>query len=189
MSGRKKLPTIYWDACIFITWLTNESRQHASDLDGAKDQVERLERGELRIATSTITLVEVLELRLTAAQERQFQALWSREDYQLEGVTSRVAMRAREIRAAYSGLNDGFGTVCTPDAIHLATATLVPCSEFYTFDGDGKKRRMPDDPPCRPLLPLSGKIAGQWDLVIAKPFVQQVRLPLPAPGSLEAPEV
>lgn len=179
MSGRKKLPVIYWDSCIFITWLTNEVREDPADLDGARDHVERLERGELRIATSTITLAEVLNLGLSADQESSFKSLWTRDDYQLEDVTSRVALRAREIRRAYSGLPDGLGTVSTPDAIHLASATLAHCSEFYTFDGDGPKRRKASgDPPSRPLIPLSGKLAGRWELKICKPFVQQARLPV-----------
>ena len=44
----------------------------------------------------------------------------------------------------------------TPDSIHLASAILYEAEVFYTFDGEGKKKR----PTRAKLLSLSGDVAG-----------------------------
>ena len=74
----------------------------------------------------------------------------------------RRADRAHEIRDYYKSK----GRVMeTPDSIHLASAILYEAEVFYTFDGEGKKKR----PTRAKLLSLSGDVAGH-DLTIRRPY-------------------
>ena len=65
---------------------------------------------------------------------------------------------------------DGKPGLCTPDAIHLATAIHVKASVFLTFDRDGTKD-------CRGLIPLSMNVAG-YNLKIEPPRAKQMEMKL-----------
>ena len=171
---------IYWDTCIFLAWLKDEHRYDPLDLQGIQAHVESLNRGQIQIVTSTLTLVEVLQSTLDEGQSEEFSRLFRRQDCHLIPVSIPIARIASEIRNHYKERAevDELLTVSTPDAIHLATAIWFPgCSELYTFDEVNKKGRP------RALIPLSGTVAAQYPLVIAKPTPGQLALSMTTPAT------
>src|SRR5262245_3738162 len=126
MPGR----LVYWDSCIFISWLREEQRPDPLDLDGIAYLVEEWDAGRLVIATSAITRIEVLESTMTAAQAAQFNASLRRSTMRVETVTSAIAELAHELRNHYEDPR-----LDTPDAIHVASAIAAGCECLYTFDG------------------------------------------------------
>jgi PIN domain len=93
--------------------------------------------------------------------------------------TAPIMDMAAEIWDYYQRLKDGGGsnlpTVETPDAIHLSTAIHYDCKFFYTFD----ERDIPGGTrPKRGLIPLSGNIDDCYPLIICKPKVDALGLPL-----------
>ena len=53
MSGDKLL---YWDSCIFISWLKNENRPDPNDMAGVRDIIERLKKRDVKEQINSITL-------------------------------------------------------------------------------------------------------------------------------------
>jgi len=156
MPGKPRL--VYWDACIFIAWLKNEQRPDPADLDGITYLVEEWQAGQLVIATSTITRIEVLDSTLTEQQQTLFRRVLRQSKVRVFGVTGPIADTAHALRDFYPTPR-----LSTPDAIHLATAIAWECAAFFTFDGarDEKKKRK--------LLPLGPTIAGQHTLPTEMP--------------------
>ena len=136
MSGTDSPKIIYWDACIYLAWLKEEVAAHGKESIEAIRQITK-ENFEQRaiIITSTITFVEVLSASLSEDQERQFRRSFS-QFHIARDVDPPVAMKARDFRNNF--LKKGRGkTLATPDAIHIATASIYK-AEFWTLD-DGKK--------------------------------------------------
>jgi len=137
--------------------------------------VARIEANETRLLTSVITTVEILEGHMTPAVKEQFNRLFDRSNILAADVTDRIADKAHELRDHFAkrGLKSPDGKtdmhLCTPDAIHLATAIVHKVDEFHTFDLKDKRG-------CLGLLPLSGHIAGNY-LNICEPSAP----PPPAP--------
>ena len=154
-------PLYYWDTCLFLSWLADESRP-SSEMDGVREIIERSQRRDCRIMTSVITTVEVLEAKIPAGVERMFHGLMKR--ISRGGVDTKIAQLAHDIRNYY--VSRGIMKVKTPDAIHVATAILNRAEEFHTFDGD--------------LLSLSGDVAGHR-LLICKPVARNPQLDLRKP--------
>jgi predicted nucleic acid-binding protein len=167
MSGSSS-SLVYWDTGIFIAMLMREEREDPADLDGIREQVAQFDKRKLQIATSVITLTEILRGYLPAVARDTLDAFFKREDCHLVDVDRHIAYIAQEIRDYYAGRNDGLPTLTTPDALHVATAIASDCDKLYTFDGDAHRR--PDKPKeGRPLLSLTSPIAGRYPLIIKKP--------------------
>jgi predicted nucleic acid-binding protein len=156
MTGKN---IIYWDSCIFIAWLKNEPRNDPNDLLGIEKLVTLFEMGQIDIATSAITFIEVLQNETGLAEFEKFRQLFSRRNIFLVDVDRKIAELSHDIRNYYRQFNSK--TLSTPDCIHLATAIIFQCSEFYTFDGESNY-------PGK-LLTLEKPIAGEYDLNILKP--------------------
>ncbi|WP_395742385.1 type II toxin-antitoxin system VapC family toxin [Prosthecobacter sp.] len=140
MSGTKK-PIIYWDAAVYIAWLLEEEA-YAPFLPVLKAIADANLRGENIMVTSTITLIEVTPKKLdNPALERKFQRCFDGHRHKLIEVGPPVAMRARDYRQDCS---EAGRQLLTPDAIHLATATIERVDEFHTFDR-GRKKGIDDD--------------------------------------------
>lgn len=148
----------YWDANIFIAWLTGESRS-PDEIEGIQSQVRKIDACEAHLVTSVLTLVEVLETGVTLDKRNQLKSLFQRENCHLVDVTKEVAEIARDIRVSQSSQGR---KIKTPDAIHLATAIFFSCPVFYTFDQG---------------LPSSIEVCGK-KLRIEKPQAEAVQLPL-----------
>jgi predicted nucleic acid-binding protein len=89
--------------------------------------LDRVDRGELEIVTSTLTLTEVLVKPFSRAVPElasQYVAILAGK---LVPVSETIAKRAAQLRAVYPRLK-------TPDAIQLATAIEVRADVFLTND-------------------------------------------------------
>lgn len=154
-------PLYYWDTCLFLAWLKDESRA-SGEMAGVREVIERSKRRDCRLMTSVLTSVEVLQGRIPAGFETLFNGLLRRINR--VGMDTKVAGIAHDIRNHYA--STGASKLKTPDAIHLATAILHRADEFHTFD--------------ETLIALSGNVAGHR-LLICKPIARNPELDLNPP--------
>ncbi|MCA3303891.1 MAG: PIN domain-containing protein [Roseomonas sp.] len=163
-------PIFYWDSCLFLAWIKDEERK-SGEMDGVREVIARHRKREVKIITSTLTSVEVLQSKLPVGLERLIGDLMKR--IVRIGVDSKVASMAHDIRDYYA--RNASQTISTPDAIHLATAILYRVTEFHTFD-DGKSSSK-----SLGLLSLSGNVGGHR-LTICKPQARNPQLDLRKPS-------
>ena len=150
---------IYWDACAFIAHFKGESDKGASALKHLSEMAADMEASKLVIATSVLTMTELLQCKFTLPQRAMILSLKSKPNLQFVEVSMRMAEHASEIRNHY--VQEG-RSILTPDAIHLATALSLDADTFYTFDDK--------------LLGLGSLVIGE-PLKIAKPdFAGQLPL-------------
>jgi predicted nucleic acid-binding protein len=164
MRGKNNV-LIYWDACIFLSWLKGEERSD-QELAGLEAMVTALDNKQLHLATSVLTYVEVLDREASGSVRERFDALFKRTNFHLVNLDRTISLIASEIRTYY--LQAGSKTVSTPDSIHLATSIKRGCKTFYTFDDDNSKTLS--------LLSLSGTVAGKYPVQIQKPSAEQLIL-------------
>lgn len=160
---------IAWDAC---TWIATIILEQAALPDGGVEDrgamclpiIALAKTGQLEIATSGLSLVEVCKHNSVKGEDNDVLADFFRHDYILVVPVDRhVGTLARELMTAgYAGLKPA-------DAVHLATAIVSQASEFHTFDAkllkldqkldrlDGGLLRickpLPPAPPPKPLAP------------------------------------
>lgn len=163
MAGNN--PAYYWDTCIFLAWLKNETTRKPGEMDAIQDCLEKFKRRELSLMTSVMTITEITVAKIPAGMESLLDEVMQRSNFTRLAVDIRVAKLARDLRNYYLSHDDQYGgkTVTVPDALHLATAILYRSTEFHTFDEN-------DSPKYNSLglLPLSGNVAGH-NLIICKP--------------------
>lgn len=160
MAGKSTKPVVvYWDTNVFIYHIRSRAPT-GYDLDGINYWRDKADRGEALIVTSSITLVEVMEGKLTPEQMSRFEAFMR---YPVESKDAHVGVmrKAGELRDYYyqiwanrpkskkelraeaqaklAGQPEKYQSLCTADAIHIATALIYGCSEFHTYDGRRKK--------------------------------------------------
>lgn len=161
---------VYWDSCVWLGIINDEPDK----VDSAKWVIERAERGEVEIWTSTITLAEVYKVR--GSGEADPEADKKLDDFLSQPyivhvqVDQDIAMEARRLlRARMPGLRKPF------DAIHLASAVWHDIEIFHTFDRDD-------------LLPLNGLVTCQNGRTLSiskppeRPHPEEPELPLGAGG-------
>jgi predicted nucleic acid-binding protein len=143
-------------------------------MDGVREVIGLHKKRDVKIITSVLTRVEVLQSKLPAGLESLFSGLLRRVTP--ISMETKIAQLAHDIRDYYAVRSKEFGgkILSTPDAIHLATAILYRASEFHTFDNDGDARHLG-------LLPLSGNVAGH-KLTICKPKAKNPGLDLRNPN-------
>lgn len=165
-------PIYYWDTCLFLAWIKDEERP-SGEMDGVREIVERAKRREVKIITSVLTIVEVLNGKIPVGMESLISGLMRRTNRL--GMDIKVAQVAHDLRDYYSNKRDEFGgkILSTPDAIHLATAIIHRATEFHTFDQDGDAKHLG-------LIPLSGNVGGNR-LTICKPQAKNPQLDLRKP--------
>lgn len=127
MSGTDRI--YYWDACAYLARLMDERASYGNEAIDALQQAanDNFQRKNV-IITSTLTFTEVLSLKLGEARERQFRRSFRNGDHITYDVDPPIAMRAREFREAFLK-KKGEKTLATPDAIHLATASIYKADE------------------------------------------------------------
>lgn len=182
MLGEKRVN--YWDANIFLAWLKREVRPDPNDMLGVEEQVRQYEAGQIIVVTSVLTITEILESTLDETAKQKFIQFQNRRgSYELLEVSLPIAKLASEIRNYYKETGPADYHLATPDSIHLATAILHRCDDFFTFDCNNKKKRGQNCDntnylACYGLIPLSNKVAGKHDLTIGKPPIGiQPKLP------------
>ncbi|MEP9348301.1 PIN domain-containing protein [Xanthobacter sp. KR7-225] len=171
MAGAE--PIYYWDTCLFLAWIKDEQRK-TGEMDGVREVIERFKRREVKLITSTLTTVEVLQSRLPVGMERLFNDFMKR--ITRIGMDTKVAAMAHDIRDHYQRHSSQFGDkkLTTPDSIHLATAIMYRATEFHTFDDGGSGSKSIG------LLGLSGNVGGHR-LTICKPQAKNPQLDLRKP--------
>ena len=152
------------DSCIFIAWLTRDTRY---PLAAIGELFEDFRAGRIRICTSTVTRIEVLESK-NRGNYQDFLALRAHPNFTWVQCTSRVADDSFAIRellmAAKPGITGGKITTSTPDSIHLASAVDAECTVFYTLDGIDPKEHLD-----RKLLNLGELAFGGLTIPIKMP--------------------
>ena len=91
-------PTFYWDTCMFLAWIKDEQRP-SGEMDGVREVVDRSKRRQVKIFTSVLTAVEVLQSRLPVGVEGLFAGFMKR--VHRIGIDSKVAALAHDIRDHY----------------------------------------------------------------------------------------
>lgn len=130
-----KVPTVYWDACVWIGHINGEPDKHPRTSYVLEEAV----AGKLRIVTSAFTLAEVLKRKCDKEEsegvdqsEDDLFAELLKEPYIIvvnadwdAGVAARDLYRKHRIN----------GLKKPQDALHLATAVIENVDEMHTFDG------------------------------------------------------
>jgi len=138
---------IYWDTDAFLGHLQGETGKVAL----CAGTLQRMERGEVVIITSALTIAEVLWRRngpkIPKKKAEILRKFFKREGLRVRNVTRQVAEMAQDIVWNHN--------VMPKDAIHVATALAERVPILETFD--------------RGLLGMDGRI-GSPPLVIRKPI-------------------
>lgn len=167
MAGKS---VFYWDSCAFLALLKKESQHGADELPALEHMAADFDQGLIYLATSTISLLEVLSADLEEVQREQFEGVIQRSNFVIIEASEPIMRVAAQIRRHYYGkVTDGDNKpliVSSPDAIHVASAIALPCEEMITLDCRNKpnKREMG-------LLQLGavGKILDVHPMPICKP--------------------
>jgi hypothetical protein len=117
MAGASAL--FYWDTCLFLAWRNDEVRK-SGEMDGVREVIARHRRREVRLCTSVLTQVEILPSRMPAGLDPLFLDLMKR--IARISLDTKIATMAPGLRDHYA--QAGGKLLTTPDAIHLATASI-----------------------------------------------------------------
>jgi hypothetical protein len=173
MSGTK---IVYWDSCIFIAHLKNETHR-PGEIQSINDQALHFDMGLIVLATSSIALLEILPASLDDEQKKKFKSMLNRSNFQFIETSHLICERAAEIRDYYKA-NPVADTKLpgSPDCIHIASAIAAQeisgqKVNLVTLDSDSKSGEVG-------LTKLSGVIAGKYQLEICRPDVkgQQIHM-------------
>lgn len=150
---------IYWDSDAFLAYFQEE----VDKIDEARGTLERAERGEVVIFTSTLTIAEVLWLRggpkIPHDKATIVRKFFRRSHFRLRNVTRSIAESAQNLV--------WFSSIRPKDAIHVATALDAGAPVLETFDDN--------------LIGKSGKV-GTTSLIIRRPLTAaQIALDLRTP--------
>src|SRR5262245_47367854 len=136
---------IYWDAC---TWIALIQQERICDTKGAliedryglcRNVINAAMRGQVEIATSTLSFAEVFKEPKVKGQPEDRIAAFFEADYVLPvNLDREVGERARSLMLA------GYSKLRPPDGCHLASAAIANVDEMHTYDDK--------------LLALDGKI-------------------------------
>lgn len=117
---------IYWDSDAFLGWLQSDPGK-SSKCGGV---IERAERGEVLIVTSTLTLAECLWMRgqprVPEEKALMVRCFFRRSYIRVYNVTRRIAENAQDL-VWTNGIKP-------KDAIHVATALHLSVDALETFD-------------------------------------------------------
>lgn len=125
---------IYWDSCIFISYMAGENREQF-EIAGIDDVVKDVDLNKIILVTSVVARVEVL--RDLGDKRDKFINVLQNPNIQEIDVNKVIGQLAGDIRHQFQQI--GINRLMTPDAIHLATALWAGVDEFHTFDGAGKQ--------------------------------------------------
>lgn len=159
---------VYWDSCIFYAHLKEEEHR-AGELGAIKKQVAEFDAGNLIIATSAITITEVMPSKLTDEQVDLFMQMQERSNFVFIETNQPIAQLAVKLRGQYTKTKttgDGAKTLTltTPDAIHVASAIAMGIGQMITIDCNDKPKREELG-----LTKLSPQTERDYNLTIMRP--------------------
>jgi len=166
VSGKSRPPKVYWDTCILLAWIKDETRE-AGQMENLYSVAREIDDNNIIMLTSVVAYGEIFEADLTDEQRAKLEAVFDRTNTDVVNIDLRVGRRISEIRQFYLALSkqDGRPPICYADAEHLAAATVYKADEFHTFD-----RKDKDD--CRALIGLGNSVAG-YPLRVCMPQTEQ----------------
>ena len=178
--------SVYFDACVYLAHYRQEFASYGKPRIAAIGEVIlENERGGCSVMTSTLCMVEVLEILLHYGLKKEIEDFKRRLNglHRLFDVDPVIAERAASYREWYRKnpvkmptRTKPYTNLATPDAIHLATGIIHNCDEFWTFDGlntTADKRES-----IKPLW-LNNKV-GSDAMIIVPPSLAAPSLPLGA---------
>lgn len=152
----------YWDSVVFISYITGRDPERKK---AVQMLLRHVERGAVRLVTSTFTLAEVrlfaTDPRVKGKNDPESEArvdeLFGSDEIEFRAVTDFIGRDALQI---------GRGHIDLPpaDCVHIATAVEVGADVLFTWDGAAVSgKRAPDkmltydgmigDPPMRIAVP------------------------------------
>lgn len=181
MAGNN--PIYYWDTCVFLAWIRNETTRKPGEMEGIRDCIERVKKRQISIVTSVLTYTEITVAKVPAGADNLFEEVMQRPNCGKIGVDMRIARLARDLRNYYLLKPTQYGgkTLTAPDSIHLATAILYKITEFHTFDGRDQNKYQ-----SLGLIPLNGDVGGHRLTICKPPEDRQANLILEVEGNGEA---
>lgn len=138
MDKTKDKPrVIYWDTCVFISYIIGGIDRTPAEMSGIDNIVNEVEANRIILVTSVMTRVETLYDLYDKEKRNKFLNIFKRPNIQEIEVHHPIANLANSIRSQFKQL--GITRLKSPDAIHLATAMWANVDEFQTFDGNGEQ--------------------------------------------------
>lgn len=177
---------IYFDSCIYLAFYRKEVSSYGKARMDAVFQTwfDNSSGNGPTIVTSSIAIAEVVpRLKESAldAEIEDFKNKFKFGKHELHDPDPKISERAADYRVYYksnpvspptpdaAGKRDPVSNLTTCDAIHLATAVLYKCDEFWTFDGLNPK---PDK--HRSVKPLwLNNAVGKDRIIITPPSVSE----------------
>jgi predicted nucleic acid-binding protein len=149
-----RISYIYCDSCVFLAYFNAEINR-IDVLETIFAQVKQDKNK--KFITSVLTIAEVAHTyqeknkrMLKAGLENMLDSFWSDEDLlEIADMSEIVARQARTLLRLAIG--EGYG-LKPPDAIHLATASLVNAEKFITYDDLGRYARWVEYPILSPEI-------------------------------------
>jgi hypothetical protein len=173
----------YWDSCVFLAHLQSEIHR-PGEMEYISAQAEKFDIGAVGLVTSSLTITEVFEARLTPDQALAFRRMCARSNFHFIDATAEICRVSSEIRSFYKDNYRNAAGVSlwpsTPDAVHVASAIAAqaglkqPGFKLLTFDSRNKAKGNDIG-----LTNMSGRIANRYQLTICRPPVgknQQMEL-------------
>lgn len=170
-TGKQQI--IYWDTCVFLAWMKDETRP-PGDMEGIAEVAKLVMADQVILITSILTRAEILEGKLKPGVIEKYDELMHRSNVVPQNLDPPVARLTSKIRDFYRTTDF---ELLIPDAIHLATAIHYNTDEFQTFDGVKPKKPRDKRYARSGLLLLDGNVAGH-ELKIRKPSAAQYELKL-----------
>jgi predicted nucleic acid-binding protein len=134
------MPRYYWDACVFVAWLNGEPER----CPNIEASLERAEKQEVAVITSTLSVVEVaytteeaLGGGLTDAVIDAIEDLWAPGSV-IKRVELHIliAEQARDLIRQAKAKGRGLRSA---DATHLATAMSISADEIHTYENEATR--------------------------------------------------
>lgn len=162
----------YWDSCVFLALLQKESHRDG-ELEYLEQQARKFDIGALGIVTSSITIAEVYEARLSDENKAKFRSMYTRSNFEFIDANVGICQIASEIRGYYKNNPIDGLYPSTPDAIHVASAIAAQSATkngllLITFDDENKKKEVG-------LAKLSGMVANKYNLTICRPPLKNLQ--------------
>lgn len=125
---------MYWDANAFIGLLKREPQL----VQGCQSVIQAAEEGKVLIATSALTIAEVIRGKglppMTASKRAVIDNLLHNPWIDIYDLDRELASRARDIIWSLDGRGRNKGGLSSTDAIHVVTALEAKASALHTND-------------------------------------------------------
>lgn len=127
----KTAPLVYLDADVYLKVVKAGSQQPEEWVDAAHATLKAADRGDIRVAASTLVLAEVNSYRGDVDDQARVRLV----DQYLRSVGSGAMIAELDLFTVDKAYD--IGQQCRlrgADAVHLATAIRLKCDHFFTFN-------------------------------------------------------